>query len=133
MCSPSIRPFLKQGASTTCGQIIDCGAFMPTKLAALVGNVTLRDILAFEHISKSKAYGLGLVPLYDKSGLPIENNTSPPFPWLRLPPPIVKMGKKLWNAEDVMTWHHCVRARALSTDNSMSSNDPMQREALHDY
>lgn len=119
---------LRADLSSTC--ILPPARTIP---ACLTGNVALREILAFENISNSRAYELGLVPMYAKNGAPIENNTIPPFPWLCLPPPIVKTGKKLWDAGDVMNWHYRIRARALSTDSSTSSDDLMQCEVPYGH
>jgi hypothetical protein len=130
MRSQSNRPCRKEGASIICGQTIDHSKLTPSKPLSLTGNVALRGISAFANVSKSKMYKLGLVPMYDEYGELIENNTIPPFPWLRLPTPIVKTGKKLWNAEDVMRWHYLVRARALQV---VLSDDWLKCEVSHDH
>lgn len=124
-------PARTSGAVTTHAQLFEDLSSACIVPSWLTGNLALRDILVAAKISNSKAYELGLVPMYDKNGIPIEKNTTPPFPWLRLPTPIVKTGKKLWNAEDVMNWHYRIRARALSMDSSTSSDDLMQCEVLH--
>jgi hypothetical protein len=124
-------PVRMSGAATICTWRVEDSTSVRNVPDRLAGNVTLREILAFENISKSQGYKLRIVPKYGKNGIPIEDNTVPPFPWLRLPPPIVRTGKKLWDAEAVMDWHFQIHARALSMDSSTSSDDLMQREVLH--
>lgn len=116
--NPPIRP---EKAQIVFSKSTEHSTPLPMSPLMLTGNVALRTIFAYANISKSQGYKLGLVPMYNEIGEPLENNTIPPFPWLRLPPPIIKTGKKLWNAEDIMRWHHLVRARALQAvegDNS---------------
>ena len=120
MRSPSIHPSRKEGVQIVYHQPIDHSTLAPTTPIVLTGNVTLCEIFVLEKISKSKAYKLGIVPLYDKNGALIENGATPPFPWLRLPSPIIKTGKKLFDAESIMAWHRSVRARALQADSSTS-------------
>jgi len=90
--------------------------------------LSLSDILEGARLSKSSAYEYGLVPIFDKGGRLVENKKTPPFPWVQLPPPIVKKGKKLWGAADIEEWFGCIRARARQSVNAPTSNIKSQRE-----
>jgi hypothetical protein len=127
MLTPLFRP---EEAQIVPIQSADNSMLLPASPLTLSGNVALRGISIFANVSKSKMYKLGLVPMYDENGELIENKTIPPFPWLRLPTPIVKTGKKLWNAEDILRWHYLVRARALQV---VESNDSLKCEVSRDH
>lgn len=78
----------------------------------LAGFITLREICVRIRHSKSWAYEHGIVPLIDDDGNIIEARKKPPFPWLPLPRPCVRRGKKLWADEDFNRWYLDIRARA---------------------
>lgn len=124
-------PTRDSGAMPCRPQPANSFALSTTNLTYLVGNVSLKEILAFVKVSKSTAYCIGLVPMYEKDGATIREKAPPPFPWLRLPAPIVKTGKKLWNADDVMAWHSRIHTRALSTHDSDSNDNQFQCEVPH--
>ena len=118
----------KEGAPHACAHASHIDEFVLDVTFALVGNITLQEILARAKLSKSTAYKYGIVPMYDQKGMLIKSINEVPFPWICLPEPIVKKGKKLWHAVDIMEWFRCIRDRACqSTHDSVSSNQ-MRRE-----
>jgi hypothetical protein len=102
----------KEGALLACTHVPYADDFILNATLALGGNLTLRDILAVAKLSKSTAYNYGIVPKYNDDGAPIEIGKVPPRPWLRLPEPIVKTGKKLWAASDIIVWLKAIRVRS---------------------
>lgn len=79
------------------------------RLASLevsAGFVSLSEILECADLSNSSAYGYGLVPMYDAFGKLKPNDKIPPHPWLQLPPPVIKTGKKRWATADIAAWFH---------------------------
>ena len=77
------------------------------RIAALevsAGFVSLSEILKFANLSNSSAYGYGLVPMYDESGHLKPNDKIPPHPWLQLPEPVIKTGKKRWATAAIGAW-----------------------------
>lgn len=98
---------------------------------ALNGNVTLREILAYAKLSRSSAYDYCIVPKYDNDGILIEPKGTPPFPWLCLPTPIVKRGKKRWKAADIVNWFDSIQARASKPSNHSNSGRQMSCEVGH--
>lgn len=77
------------------------------RLAALevsAGFVSLSEILKFANLSNSSAYVYGLVPMYDESGHLKPNDKIPPHPWLQLPEPVIKTGKKRWATAAIGAW-----------------------------
>lgn len=123
-------PFLHEGARALRPQFSAHSAIASPEATNLIGNITLRDIFKLENISKSTAYKLGLVPLYDQRGLLTNERTTPPFPWLRLPTPVIKTGKKLWAAQDVMVWHYRIRSRALQMNDGTGNIKSTGREVI---
>jgi hypothetical protein len=122
---------------------LQCPDYNPQVLGSFVANaqslasldvsarfLSLSDILANARLSKSSAYEYGLVPMYDKDGRLVENKKAPPFPWVQLPSPIVKVGKKLWDKEDIAEWHRCIRARSRQSANDPARNNKAQREVM---
>jgi hypothetical protein len=103
-------------------QDLGYSARLRTKPTVAPKNYALLEIFALESISKSKGYGLNLVPLYDKNGTLIDGGKRPPYPWLRLPAPTIRTGKKLWDAEVIDKWHDEIRARALVDENASSDD-----------
>lgn len=68
------------------------------------GFVALKGILKCAALSKSSAYKDGIVPMYDDLGHLKPNDKTPTHPWLRLPEPVIKTGKKRWATEDIAAW-----------------------------
>ncbi|NYE30025.1 hypothetical protein HDE78_002993 [Rhodanobacter sp. K2T2] len=77
------------------------------RLAAVevsAGFMSLSEILKFAKLSNSSAYLYGLVPMYDASGHLKQNDKIPPHPWLQLPEPVIKTGKKRWATAAIGAW-----------------------------
>jgi hypothetical protein len=85
---------------------------------ALVGNITLRQALAFTGIARSTAYKYGLVPEYDECGRRKPPRRPPPFPWLPMPDSITRSGscRKLFRAEDILEWRDAMHDLSRQVD-----------------
>lgn len=79
------------------------------------GNTTLAEILSEAVLSKSSAYAMGLVPMYEKDGTPIESKKIPPLPWIKLPDAVVKQGKKRWAKADIKAWFRQIRGQDIDS------------------
>jgi hypothetical protein len=80
----------------------------------LVGNITLRQALAFMGIARSTAYHYGIVAEYNERGKRKPPRRTPPFPWLPMPDSITRSGscRKLFRAEDILAWRDAMHARS---------------------
>lgn len=84
----------------------------------LVGNIPLRQSLAFVGIARSTAYEYGLVPEYDECGRRKPSRRAPPFPWTAMPDSITRSGscRKLFRAEDILEWRDAMHDRSRQVD-----------------
>jgi len=86
------------------------------------GFVSLADICLQIRRSKSWVYAQGIVPITDDDGNAIDGGKQPPFPWIRLPPPCIGFGKKLWVKAEVDQWILDIRLRASLSSNCARSS-----------
>jgi len=128
MLAPSVTPISNEGPQCTCRQAHDYSALALGIPFPFTGNVTLSQIFAFANVSKSQAYKLGMVPKYGSDGTSIPNRNKPPFPWDRMPEPVIKTGKKLFDAAEIRAWLDAIRSRSRQATHKSPSDDKTQGE-----
>jgi hypothetical protein len=130
MLTLSLAPFRQEGQRSTCRPEDDYSALALGIQFPVTGNATQLQVFAFANISKSQAYLLGIVPKYGSDGTLIPNDKNPPFPWVRMPEPVIKTGKKLFDAAEIRAWRDAIRDRARQATLSCASGGKTQREVM---
>jgi len=130
MSMPSLMPFCKEGPQRICSKSSDFSGLALAPQFPMTGNVTLLEVLAFVKVSKASAYKFGIVAMFDDDGVLIETGKIPPFPWTRMPHPIIniKKGKKLFDAAEIHTWRNAIRDRAYQATHSAVTGHRTQCE-----
>jgi len=130
MLAPSVTAICTEGQQSNCRPADHHSALALGFQFPATGNVTLLQIFAYANVSKSQAYKLGIVPMYSDDGTSIPNGNNPPFPWVRMPEPVIKTGKKLFDAAEIRAWCDSIRARSRQATHNSVSHNKTQREVV---
>lgn len=88
------------------------------------GNVGLQQSLRFACVSKSMAYGHGLIPVYDRNRKRKDSGKVAPFPWLPMPDSIVREPgqRKIFLAEEIRAWRDAITRRSRQIEGITLNN-----------